>query len=232
MDLHCLHPVPGRGGASQRLAGRQGRLQTPLRGVPGRVLRGLGGLGAVRVGRGLNSMIVFWIRQAVPGGIIPVTCLTALCRVVPKAQIGTAMGLYGLTWSSRSCWLLQHCWPCSCGTAPLLRTAPIAAPSPSGEAMTTAAHSSSEHPTVRAAASTVADAGSVDHRERSRRRGEMLCSAILEATLEELREVGYAGLRMQRVAARAAPARDRSTGAGLAGQNWLPTRSSRSSMTS
>lgn len=45
--------------------------------------------------------------------------------------------------------------------------------------------------------------GSIGHCEGSRRRGEVLCSAILEATLEELREVGYAGLRMQRVAARA-----------------------------
>jgi AcrR family transcriptional regulator len=69
--------------------------------------------------------------------------------------------------------------------------------------MTSAAHPSSQHPTLRLGAPTVADAGSVDHRERSRRRGEVLCSAILEATLEELREVGYAGLRMHRVAARA-----------------------------
>lgn len=45
-------------------------------------------------------------------------------------------------------------------------------------------------------------AGSVDHRH-ARRRGEVLCSAILETTLEELREVGYTGLSMQRVAARA-----------------------------
>src|SRR5947209_10012333 len=45
---------------------------------------------------GLNSMIVFRILQAIPGGIIPVTCLTALYRVVPKEKIGTAMGLYGL----------------------------------------------------------------------------------------------------------------------------------------
>jgi EmrB/QacA subfamily drug resistance transporter len=45
---------------------------------------------------GLNSMIIFRILQAIPGGIIPVTCLTALYRVVPKEKIGTAMGLYGL----------------------------------------------------------------------------------------------------------------------------------------
>jgi AcrR family transcriptional regulator len=46
--------------------------------------------------------------------------------------------------------------------------------------------------------------GSVDHCEGARRRGEVLCSALLAATLEELREVGYAALTMQRVATRAA----------------------------
>jgi EmrB/QacA subfamily drug resistance transporter len=45
---------------------------------------------------GLNSMIVFRILQAVPGGIIPVTCLTMLYRMVPKQKIGAAMGMYGL----------------------------------------------------------------------------------------------------------------------------------------
>ena len=69
--------------------------------------------------------------------------------------------------------------------------------------MTNAAHPSPQHPTPRTAAPTVTSAGSVDHRKGPRRRGEVLCSAILEATLDELREVGYAGLRMQHVAARA-----------------------------
>ena len=46
-------------------------------------------------------------------------------------------------------------------------------------------------------------AGPVDHRQGPRRRGAELCSAILDATLEELREAGYGGLKMQRVAARA-----------------------------
>jgi len=44
----------------------------------------------------LNSMVFFRILQAIPGGIIPVTCLTTLYRIVPKERIGTAMGLYGL----------------------------------------------------------------------------------------------------------------------------------------
>jgi AcrR family transcriptional regulator len=43
----------------------------------------------------------------------------------------------------------------------------------------------------------------VDHRKRPRRRGEVLERAILTAALEELAEVGYAGLTMERVAARA-----------------------------
>jgi EmrB/QacA subfamily drug resistance transporter len=44
----------------------------------------------------LTSMVFFRILQAIPGGIIPVTCLTTLYRIVPRERIGTAMGLYGL----------------------------------------------------------------------------------------------------------------------------------------
>jgi len=44
----------------------------------------------------LNSMILYRILQAIPGGVIPVTCLTILYRIVPREKIGTAMGLYGL----------------------------------------------------------------------------------------------------------------------------------------
>ena len=43
----------------------------------------------------LNAMIVFRILQAVPGGIIPVTTLTILYRMVPREKVGAAMGLYG-----------------------------------------------------------------------------------------------------------------------------------------
>ncbi|MFG1696353.1 TetR/AcrR family transcriptional regulator [Nonomuraea sp. NPDC049309] len=42
-----------------------------------------------------------------------------------------------------------------------------------------------------------------DHRKQPRRRGEALCAAILQATLDELTEVGYAGLTMEGVAERA-----------------------------
>ncbi|WP_406139476.1 TetR/AcrR family transcriptional regulator [Streptomyces sp. NBC_01089] len=42
-----------------------------------------------------------------------------------------------------------------------------------------------------------------DHRRNPRRRGEELENAILTATVEELADVGYAGLTMERVAARA-----------------------------
>lgn len=46
-------------------------------------------------------------------------------------------------------------------------------------------------------------AENTDHRKRPRRRGEALVSAILEATIEELREHGYAALTMEGVAERA-----------------------------
>lgn len=43
----------------------------------------------------------------------------------------------------------------------------------------------------------------VDHRTKPRRRGEALYTAIFEATLAELSEVGYARLAMERIAIRA-----------------------------
>lgn len=42
-----------------------------------------------------------------------------------------------------------------------------------------------------------------DHRASPRRRGDALCRAILDATLAELGERGYAGLAVERVAVRA-----------------------------
>jgi AcrR family transcriptional regulator len=42
-----------------------------------------------------------------------------------------------------------------------------------------------------------------DHRRRPRRRGAVLDAAILEATIAEIEETGYANLRMERVAERA-----------------------------
>jgi EmrB/QacA subfamily drug resistance transporter len=44
----------------------------------------------------LNSLVAFRILQAIPGGVLPVITLTMLYRIVPRKQIGTAMGLYGL----------------------------------------------------------------------------------------------------------------------------------------
>ena len=55
-----------------------------------------------------------------------------------------------------------------------------------------------------------------DHRRRPRRRGDVLNSAIFEATLDELAEVGYAKLTMERVAARAGASKARFIGAGRA----------------
>ncbi len=50
---------------------------------------------------------------------------------------------------------------------------------------------------------TQTTSNAVDHRTKPRRRGEALYSAIFEATLAEVAEVGYARLAMERVAARA-----------------------------
>jgi EmrB/QacA subfamily drug resistance transporter len=44
----------------------------------------------------LDSLIVFRIVQAIPGGVLPVVTLSILYRIVPKEQLGAAMGLYGL----------------------------------------------------------------------------------------------------------------------------------------
>jgi EmrB/QacA subfamily drug resistance transporter len=44
----------------------------------------------------LESMVVFRIIQAMPGGILPVVTLSMVYRIVPREKIGAAMGLYGL----------------------------------------------------------------------------------------------------------------------------------------
>jgi EmrB/QacA subfamily drug resistance transporter len=44
----------------------------------------------------LNSLVVFRIVQAAPGGILPVVTMAILYRIVPRERLGTAMGLYGL----------------------------------------------------------------------------------------------------------------------------------------
>ncbi|HYZ38492.1 MAG TPA: DHA2 family efflux MFS transporter permease subunit, partial [Pseudonocardiaceae bacterium] len=44
----------------------------------------------------LNSLVVFRIVQAIPGGILPVVSLPMVYRIVPREKIGAAMGLYGL----------------------------------------------------------------------------------------------------------------------------------------
>ncbi|HEX4247412.1 MAG TPA: DHA2 family efflux MFS transporter permease subunit [Pseudonocardia sp.] len=44
----------------------------------------------------LNMLIVYRILQAIPGGMIPVTCLTILYKMVPPRKLGVAMGMYGL----------------------------------------------------------------------------------------------------------------------------------------
>src|SRR5882672_6732193 len=44
----------------------------------------------------LPSMIVFRVLQAVPGGMLPLIAMILLMRIVPKSNIGAAMGIYGL----------------------------------------------------------------------------------------------------------------------------------------
>ncbi len=44
----------------------------------------------------LNSLVVFRILQAVPGGVLPVVTQAMLYRIVPREKIGQAMGMYGL----------------------------------------------------------------------------------------------------------------------------------------
>ena len=44
----------------------------------------------------LDSLIVFRVLQAIPGGILPVVTLTMLYQIVPREKIGAAMGIYGL----------------------------------------------------------------------------------------------------------------------------------------
>ena len=45
---------------------------------------------------GLDTLVAFRILQAIPGGVIPVTCMVMLRRMVPPDRLGAAMGLYGL----------------------------------------------------------------------------------------------------------------------------------------
>ena len=44
----------------------------------------------------LETMVLFRILQAIPGGVIQVTCLTMIYKIVPPQKIGAAMGLFGL----------------------------------------------------------------------------------------------------------------------------------------
>ena len=48
------------------------------------------------VATGLSQLIAFRILQAIPGGVLPVICLTMLYRIVPTQKLGAAMGMYGL----------------------------------------------------------------------------------------------------------------------------------------
>jgi EmrB/QacA subfamily drug resistance transporter len=48
------------------------------------------------ISQNLGEIITFRILQAVPGGMIPVTCITLLYAIVPREKIGAAMGIYGL----------------------------------------------------------------------------------------------------------------------------------------
>lgn len=44
----------------------------------------------------LQSLVVFRLVQGLLGGVLPATTMTILLRIVPRARLGTAVGLYGL----------------------------------------------------------------------------------------------------------------------------------------
>ncbi len=44
----------------------------------------------------LDSLVIFRIVQAIPGGILPVVSMSMLYKIVPREKIGVAMGMYGL----------------------------------------------------------------------------------------------------------------------------------------
>ncbi|MFL6090179.1 MAG: DHA2 family efflux MFS transporter permease subunit [Aeromicrobium sp.] len=44
----------------------------------------------------LNSLILFRVLQAIPGGLLPPLSMAILYRIVPPGEIGRAMGMYGL----------------------------------------------------------------------------------------------------------------------------------------
>jgi EmrB/QacA subfamily drug resistance transporter len=44
----------------------------------------------------LNALVAFRIVQAIPGGLLPVITLSMLYRIVPRQQLGAAMGMYGV----------------------------------------------------------------------------------------------------------------------------------------
>jgi MFS family permease len=49
----------------------------------------------------LNSMIIFRVLQAAPGGIIPVICTTLVYRIVPQTKVSIATVFTGWASSSR-----------------------------------------------------------------------------------------------------------------------------------
>lgn len=58
-------------------------------------------------------LIGFRIVQAIPGGVLPVITMAALYQSVPRAKIGTALGMYGLgavvarPWARAGGWLVR-----------------------------------------------------------------------------------------------------------------------------
>jgi EmrB/QacA subfamily drug resistance transporter len=80
--------VPVSGWLGDRIGLRRIYLLTLLAFSVGSALCGVAG--------NLQVMVCFRILQAVPGGLLPVITLTMISRMVPKEQLGTAMGIYGL----------------------------------------------------------------------------------------------------------------------------------------
>ena len=54
------------------------------------------GSAACGLATNLDILIAFRVLQAIPGGLLPVVSMSMLYRIVPKAKIGAAMGIFGL----------------------------------------------------------------------------------------------------------------------------------------
>ena len=91
---HLLLAGAGRGRAGERVALATGSARPAS--TTSSLLGFAAGSALCGLAWNLESMVVFRVLQAIPGGILPVVTLTILYRIVPREKIGAAMGMYGL----------------------------------------------------------------------------------------------------------------------------------------